>query len=360
MKTMLKFLKKLFLFPILAVFSRKFYISVICYFRGFGQGHFLRSCGLAAVVAAAACFWQLADFYAGTVLPGARRAPDLYYRDGRIEAARPEADAAKWAAGGDGEEGPAYVFRYEDGSVMLSVRPATKHVPENVFPSFEFREDAEIRPVLSLYRSNFCYGFSGYGEAVCINYDLFMPAAEEGYPTTAEEIVRTLNRRMITTYAVIATLTLWLLIMIHQAVYILFTTLISLLLQIIVKIGLPKDALIRLNVYANTFTLALFAASMCFIGEPQVRYALTSEFTLLIPLFYIWMALSDFRNNLIVSVRESMKGGRGGPAGGGAVPGRGDDGGPGGAPGESGAPENVRGADPEDGDDDGDKGVFTP
>ena len=300
------FFNKLFLFPLLAIFSLKFYIPIICYFRGYGQGHLLRSCGLAAVLMTVAILYNLQTCFNDRVYPAAEQIPEFYYQDGKISLP----DDGKSPDGFwqyDEETGRYVVYKYDNGQSMLAVRPDRVYYPENVFPSFNMSkegQDFHVYPLITLNSNNLCVEMANISGDACFEYSVIF-GKNDGV-LTADTIIRTLINKVMQINMFLFLFIIYLILLFRQAIYITLTTLISLILQIIVKISLPKDALLRVNVYAHTLPLALLVLSFFFIDSPQIFYTLNNEFIILLPLFYVYVALSEFRKNLIVSVKDTM------------------------------------------------------
>lgn len=299
---MQKFLKKLLLFPLLAIFSRKFYIPVICYFRGYGQGHLLRSCGLATVLVMIAIIMHFYNFFHNEMYPVARGIPEFDYQNAVITV-RSDTPEGFWKKDDEGNRYVAYT--YENGSGMLGIYPDQMHFQSDDPQLFEVEELTDIRPVVNLYANNFCFGISRMENFVCVSYKVL--TSDDSTAVRADELVQSFVSRMTMAYLGVTVVVLYFMILVKQCLFAIMTSLLSLFLQMLVKISLPRDALFRLNVYANTLPLALFVISAFFIDNPQIHHALTNPMVILTPLIYVYMALSDFRNNLIESVNVTMK-----------------------------------------------------
>ncbi|WP_294496178.1 hypothetical protein [uncultured Ruminobacter sp.] len=301
---MQKFLKKLFIFPILAIFSRKFYIPVICYFRGFGQGHLLRSSGLAAVLITIGIAIHFHGFFQNDLLPMAEKVPAFDYSDGRISIPK-DGKSDFWQKDDSGS--PYVLYHYENGKNLLAVYPERMYFQDEEPPVFEVDEMAsnQLLPVVTVYSNSFCFGLNGFENAMCLNYRLLTSSDETTVTVTG--LIETFVSKMMVVYSGIVVMVLYFAVLLRQCIMIGITSLLSLFVEIIVKISLPRDALLRLNTYANTLPLAMLVISVFFMDNPQVHHALTNSLTILLPLVYVYLALSDFRSNLIVTVKENMK-----------------------------------------------------
>ncbi len=299
-----RFFRRMFYYPLLALFSRQFYVSVVCRFTGASIKYLLELCLLASIVSSIAVYITVKNYINNDLVRIVEQIPSFRINsEGEFVFLEQEANS-KIQFKTD-KEGRKYVsVTSPAGRPMILFNPDGASLELQDIPSNDPKNRGEVFFHVSFNKSS-----------ITINNGLYSQTnsyKEMGFtsdmPITGQGIVDSIKNIVPSVMPPILFISLFIVILLKQCFAILITFVFSFGIFIINRVRMNSLALFRINVYANTAPLVIFVVSLFFIDNPALFSALNNVLVSFIPLIYVYFAAKDLRNFAIEAVSETNDG----------------------------------------------------
>ncbi|WP_084761533.1 DUF1189 family protein [Succinimonas amylolytica] len=298
---MKRFFRRMFYYPVLAVCSRRFYVSVISRFRGVSAKYFFEVILLASLVITV-YMTSVTVNYVNTDLnkllagfPGF-----VINKDGEFEFLEQQSPAVIFRESQDNRK---YVsIRTPGGAPVLLFNPEHAMVDSEDLP----REISSMKaPELVFhitFEKNQVSVFNGISSSAITYRELGMLPGTEVNAATVSANLRVLSSTLM---PVLIFITMFISIVFKMVFSIAITSVFGYGIFYFMGVRTTMITVIRVNVYANTIILLLFSVSMFMIDSPEVFVALNGAYMGMLPMIYNFFAAVDFRKNSLGSSSSS-------------------------------------------------------
>lgn len=286
--------KRFLLFPVLALFSRRFYLSVLFKFRGIGLSYLIGLSVLCSIVLTIFLYIQLLSFQENELKNYLSQMPSLIVNSAdQFEFAPNQPSEVKFY---QDEEMVKYAYiATPKGTPLILFNPLQAKVPGKLMPLPEDRTQT-----LGIYMAVFTDHITVYNGPLKQVYYVKDLNLQQNRLITSQMVSEGIGSFIKVMGPALLFVCLFVFGLIRQVVNVCVTTLFVFILSIIMKIRMPMPVLIRLTVFANTApTILGMLAIFFFTINPSIFNALNSSVIGFIPLIYAFFALKDARDNLI-------------------------------------------------------------
>ena len=301
---MKRFFRRMFYYPVLAVCSRRFYVSVISRFRGVSAKYFFEVILLATLVITVYMTSVAVNYVNNDLEKLLAGFPSFTVnKDGEFEFL--------------GEQSPGVFFRESrDNRKYVSIRtpggaPVLLFNPEHAMVDSEDlpREISSMKAPELVFHVTFGKDrisvFNGISSSDITYRELGL------YPGTeinAETVAANLKVLSCTLVPVLIFITMFISILFKMVFSIAITAVFGYGIFYFMGVRTTMITVIRVNVYANTIILVLFSVSMLMIDRPEVFMALNGAYMGMLPMIYNFFAATDFRKNSLGSTDQPSQG----------------------------------------------------
>lgn len=291
--------KRLVLLPIYSLFSRRFYISSVLFkYRGLGVIHYLWVCFLASVAISISLYVKLIDYQEHDLKTMMDNVPSFLINDQWEMEFAPDSEQSgnvhflidsknnKYVIITDKANKPMIVFNPENADISDDYEaPSGLQTPKTL---------SEMVFTITFFKDRFSV-YNGLQNQY-FTYKEFMFQRNKVFNSVDLYNSISLTFRM---FGLVAIFLMTLLtVLIRQVFYIGFTSVLSFVLQAFLRLRISAQALIRLNVFANTTPLVIFTISMVFVENDVWFAALNNTLISLIPLVYVYLTIREITISL--------------------------------------------------------------
>ena len=295
---MKRFFRRMFYYPILAICSRRFYVSVISRFRGVSAKYFLEAVLLSSLIIT--CYFTVTIFsYVESDLRTLLKDFPSFTVNKNWEFEFLEAQPGQTVFKEDQNHRKYVSIQTPEGTPVLLFNPDGAQAESQDLPrSLTAGNTASGMVFHVTFGKNRVSLFNGVNTTDISYRELgIMP----GEVIDSPRMYLRLQFMAYTIAPVVIFISMYIVVALWLAANIAVTAALGYGIFYLMGVRTTFITVIRVNVYANTIILTLFTASMFMLDQPGLYATLHSSYFGILPLIYNFFAASDYRRNSLGS-----------------------------------------------------------